>query len=67
MKQHGLEQSFLFDDQSNLVEVAINLRKQAEGMPLGIRREELLRKAQQAETAARMANWLASPGLQPPE
>ncbi|UPJ42415.1 hypothetical protein IVB40_35025 [Bradyrhizobium sp. 40] len=67
MKQHGLEQSFLFDDQSNLVEVAINLRKQAEGMPLGIRREELLRKAQQAETAARIANWLASPGLQPPE
>lgn len=67
MKQHGLEQSFFFDDHSNSVEEAINLRKGAEGMPLGIRREELLRKAQQAETAARIANWLASPGLQPPQ
>lgn len=30
-----------------LEEEAINLRNQAEGMPLGIRREELLRKARQ--------------------
>lgn len=32
---------------------AANLRRQAEGMPHGIRREELLRKARQAETASR--------------
>ena len=37
-----------------LEEEAINLRNQAEGMPLGIRREELLRKARQTETAPHM-------------
>lgn len=46
---------------------ATNLRKQAEGMPIGVRREELMRKACQAETAARMSDWLRSPDLQPPQ
>jgi hypothetical protein len=45
---------------------ARNLRKQAEGMPPGIRRDELLRKADQTETAAHMNEWLSSPG-QPPK
>lgn len=35
---------------------AFNLRKQAEGMPAGIRRDELLRKANQAETTAQVSN-----------
>ena len=35
---------------------ASNLRKQAEGMPVGIRRDELLRKANQAETTAQASN-----------
>jgi hypothetical protein len=30
-------------------------------------REILLRKARQAETAARVKKWLSSPGLQPPK
>lgn len=34
-----------------LVQEAINLRKQAEGMPHGIRRDELLRKAHQIDFA----------------
>jgi hypothetical protein len=46
---------------------AANLRKQAEGLPPGIRREELMRKARQAETASHMNEWLSSPGLQPPK
>ena len=46
---------------------ARNLRKQAEGMPPGIRRDELLRKAEQTETAAQMNEWLSSPGFQPPK
>jgi len=46
---------------------AINLRKQARGMPPGIRREELLRKARQAETASQTNGSPASPGLQPPK
>jgi hypothetical protein len=49
------------------LEEAANLRRQADGMPPGIRREELLRKAGQAETAAQVNAWLRSPGSQPPE
>jgi hypothetical protein len=46
---------------------AVSLRRQAQDMPLGVRRDELLRKARQAETAAHVDDWLASPGLQPPK
>ena len=35
---------------------ALNLRKQAEGMPVSIRRDELLRRANQAETTAQVSN-----------
>jgi hypothetical protein len=38
-----------------LEEEAINLRNQAEGMPLGIRHDELLRMADQAETVSLMS------------
>ena len=37
-----------------LKEEASKLRMQAQGMPSGVRRDELLRKAHQAETAARL-------------
>jgi hypothetical protein len=46
---------------------AANLRRQAEGLPPGIRREELLRKASQAETASQVNEWLSPPGSQPPK
>jgi hypothetical protein len=46
---------------------AANLRKQAEGLPPSIRREELMRKASQADAASHMNEWLSSPGLQPPK
>ena len=36
--------------EDRLAEEAINLRKQAEGMPLSIRRDELMRKANQMDT-----------------
>ena len=36
-------------------------------MPADIEREELLRKARQAETASHVNEWLSSPGLQPPK
>jgi hypothetical protein len=49
--------------EDRLAEEAINLRKQAEGMPLSIRRDELLRKADQMDHAARINGWLISPGL----
>nr|WP_081493693.1 hypothetical protein [Bradyrhizobium yuanmingense] len=49
-----------------LAQEAINLRLQAEGMPAGVRRTELLRKARQIDVAGEINNWLTSPGLQPP-
>ena len=52
--------------EERLDQEAINLRKQAEGMPLSIRRDELLRKADQMDTAAHVNAWLTSPGLRAP-
>jgi hypothetical protein len=43
-----------------LAQQAENLRKQAEGMPAGIRRDELVAKARQAERVARVDEWLSS-------
>lgn len=49
-----------------LVQEASKLRKQAEGMPFGIRRDELLRKAEQVDVAVRANKWVNSPGLRVP-
>ena len=46
---------------------ANNLRRQAQGMPSGVRRNELLQKAHQAEATARTIDWATSPELQPPK
>ncbi|WFU26329.1 hypothetical protein QA649_09005 [Bradyrhizobium sp. CB1717] len=50
-----------------LAEEAIRLRDEAKSLPPGAAREELLRKARQAETGSHMSEWLRSPGLQPPK
>ncbi|WBL77264.1 hypothetical protein I3J27_30225 [Bradyrhizobium xenonodulans] len=50
-----------------LAEEAIRLRDKADLLPPGAAREELLRKARQAETGSHMNEWLRSPGLQPPK
>lgn len=44
---------------------AIRLREEAKKLPRGVKREDLLRRARQAETGAHMSEWLRSPGLQP--
>lgn len=49
-----------------LEEEAINLRKQADGMPPSIRRDELLRKAALIDDAADINKWLISSGLRAP-
>ncbi|WGD52449.1 hypothetical protein QA641_00385 [Bradyrhizobium sp. CB1650] len=59
-----LKQSSTFE--YRLAQEAINLRQQASGMPPGIRRTELLRKARQIDVAGEVNKWLTSPGLQPP-
>jgi hypothetical protein len=52
--------------EARLAEEAKRLREEAKSLPPGAKREDLLRKARQAETGSRMSQWLSSPGLQPP-
>ena len=49
-----------------LLEAAADARFQASLLPPGRAREELLRKAREAETTANLNEWLTSPGLRPP-
>jgi hypothetical protein len=49
-----------------LEEQAKRLRDEARGTPPGVERDNLIRRARQAETASRMHDWLLSPGLRPP-
>lgn len=49
-----------------LAQEAIKLREEAKGLKPGPKREELLRRARQAETGAHMSEWLRSPGLKAP-
>jgi hypothetical protein len=53
--------------EERLAEEARRLKEQAKKMAAGREREELLRKARQAETAAHIDKWITSPGLMPPE
>lgn len=53
--------------EARLSEEAKRLREQAKLLPPGAERNELIRKARQAETASQMNGWLTSPGLQPPK
>jgi hypothetical protein len=46
---------------------AKRLRTEAARLPPGFERDELLRKARQAETALHVNDWLSSPGLRTPE
>ena len=46
---------------------AQRLRKEAWGTPPGIERNNLIRRARQAETASQMTEWLTSPGLASPK
>jgi hypothetical protein len=50
-----------------LLQEAEQAREQAKALPLGLQRDALLKKASRAETAARIEEWLGSPGLRPPK
>jgi hypothetical protein len=50
-----------------LAEQAKLLREEARLLPPGAARENLLRRARQAEMGSQMSEWLKSAGLQPPE
>lgn len=53
--------------EERLAEEADRLRKEAGATPPGIEREELIRRARHAETAAQTNQWLTSSGLQSPK
>jgi hypothetical protein len=53
--------------EERLAKEAERLREQARKLRDAKAREELLRKASLAETAARLNEWISSPGLQPPK
>jgi hypothetical protein len=42
-------------------------KREAEKLPYGKEREDLLRKARQLETASHINEWVSSPGLSPPK
>ena len=53
--------------EQRLAEEARRLREQAKKLLPGPDRERLLRKVRDDEMVAQMADWIASPGLQPPK
>jgi hypothetical protein len=42
-------------------------KNEAQKLPHGKKRDALVRKARQLETASQINQWLSSPGLKPPE
>jgi hypothetical protein len=50
-----------------LAHEADRLRQQARTLPAGKKRDALLRKARQLDTASHIDEWLSSPGLQAPK
>lgn len=50
-----------------LVSFADDVRRQALQLPPGPEKEQLLRKARQADTAAHLDDWANSSGLRSPE
>ena len=50
----------------SLLKEAERLRKEARGIPPGVARDRLIRRARMAETAGHMTEWLKSTGLKPP-
>ncbi|WBL75579.1 hypothetical protein I3J27_21335 [Bradyrhizobium xenonodulans] len=52
--------------EERMAEQATKLKEQANLLPPGAEREDLLKRARIAETGAHLSDWLRSPGLQPP-
>ena len=65
LHRHRFKQSQSLEER--LAAEAKQLREQAALLPPGALREEVLRKARQAETGSRMSEWWRSHGLRSPE
>jgi hypothetical protein len=64
MKRRRFKQSQSLKDR--LASFATDVRKRANELPPGPFKDDLLRKARQADTATHLDEWINSPGLQPP-
>jgi hypothetical protein len=64
MQRRRFKNTLTFPDR--LAKEAERFRQEAETKPPGQERDDLLRKARQAETAAHIDEWLSSPGLKGP-
>jgi hypothetical protein len=53
--------------QVDYVSMAEKCAREAYRMPPGLEKDELLKKVKLFESFAKMHNWIASPGLQPPK
>ena len=53
--------------QDRLALFAKNVREKASLLPPGAAKDDLLRKARQADTASHLDDWINSPGLQSPK
>jgi hypothetical protein len=53
--------------EARLSEEAKRVRAEAKLIPPGAVRDEMIRRARRAEIASHINEWLASPGLRPPE
>jgi len=65
MQRRRFKNTLTFSDR--LAKEAKRFRQEAESKPPGQERDDLLRKARQAETAAHIDQWVSSPGLKSPE
>jgi hypothetical protein len=65
MQRRRFKNTLTFPDR--LEKEAERFRQEAETKAPGQERDNLLRKARQAETAAHIDQWIDSPGLQPPK
>ena len=64
LKRRRQKQIIVFKDR--LAHWAETIREQAARLPPGRERDEMLKRASQADTAAHLDNWVNSPGLRPP-
>ena len=53
--------------QNRLAMFAEEMREKAAGLAPSLERDDLLRRARQADTASHAEDWANSPGLQPPK
>ena len=65
MMRRRIKQTTSLDER--LAEQAKQIREMAASLPHGKERDDMMRRARQAETASHINQWVSSAGLQAPE